>query len=127
MGKQIEEHWRSWQSWDLSQLDRLLDPFPIQTRTGKEGRLRGSGTLRNPADRDPSTQSPGPGGQGQGLCRPTETSIWSPFLFPVPMERIVVIAKGPGPQIPGEGRRQKEEGRIRALMIMTSLGIAVGW
>lgn len=21
MGKQIEEHWRSWQSWDLSQLD----------------------------------------------------------------------------------------------------------
>lgn len=90
-----------WQSWDLSQLACLLDPFPIQLRTGKEGRPRGS---RDP--RDPSTthnRAQGPGAQGQGLCRPTATSIRPPFLpfsisFPVPMERPVVIAKGPGPQ-----------------------------
>lgn len=114
MGKQIEEHWRSWQSWDLSQLGRLLDPFPIQSRTGKEGRLRGSGTASNPANRDPSTQHPEPRaqGQGQGTCRPTETSIWwSPFLFPVPMERPVVIAQGPGPQ--NTRRRKETEGRGR--------------
>lgn len=97
MGKQIEEHWRSWQSRDLSQLDSLLDPFPIQTRTGKEGRHRGSGTLQEPQG-TLRTGTPAPSAQGQGICRPTETSIWFPFLFPVPMERPVVIANGPGPQ-----------------------------
>lgn len=73
----------------------------------KEG-SEAPGTPRNPADRDPRhpstthyrAQGPGAQCQGQGFCRPTENSMWPPFLFlfPVPMERPVVIAKSPGPQ-----------------------------
>lgn len=83
MGKQTEEHWRSWQSWDLSQLACLLDPFPIQMRTGKEGRLRGSRDPEEPCEQGPQAPQHHPQ-QGQGLCRPTATSMWPPFLFLLP-------------------------------------------
>ena len=56
--------------------------------------------------RTPAPRRPGPRAQGRGTCRPTEASIWwPPFLFPVPMEKPLVIAKGPGPQQPG-GQRE---------------------
>lgn len=74
MGKQIEEHWRSWQSWDLSQLDCLLDPFPIQTSTGqgrKVQRLRDPTDPCGPGPQDPRARA------SAGQRKPP--SIWAPL------------------------------------------------
>lgn len=81
MGKQIEERWRSWQSWDLSQLDCLLDPFPIQT-THRQGRkvlrLRDPTNPCVPEPQHPGTQGPGPGHlQTNGSLR-----LVAPLSFP---------------------------------------------
>lgn len=92
MGKQTEEHWRSWQSWDLSQLACLLDPFPIQMRTGEEGRLRGSRNPEEPCGQGPQApqhhplQSPGPrcSVPGPGLLQANGKLHVAPLSLPLP-------------------------------------------